>query len=195
MTTDTTTTPTAMRALVGGKADSWVLETDAPLPDQLGALRIQVHAAGLNRADLYALDGSYTANSQGEGPFTAGMEIAGIVERGSLLAPDLPTGTRVMGITTGGFADYALGHPRLMVPIPDSLSFEEAATLPVGLITEHDALVTQAGFGAGDSAAPTTWSPRCSRPPTATAPTSPSTTSAASSSVRCHRRPPSAVRS
>ncbi|GAC56275.1 putative oxidoreductase [Gordonia hirsuta DSM 44140 = NBRC 16056] len=143
--TTTVDTPT-MRALIGGKGDDWALE-QAPLPDQLGALRIQVHAAGMNRADLYALEGSYTANSQEEdGPFTAGMEIAGIVERGSLLAPDLPVGTRVMGITTGGFADYALGHPRLMVPIPENLSFEEAATLPVGLITEHDALVTQAGF-------------------------------------------------
>ncbi|MCF8610222.1 alcohol dehydrogenase catalytic domain-containing protein [Gordonia sp. HY285] len=108
--TTTIDTPT-MRALIGGKGDDWRLE-QAPLPDQLGALRIQVHAAGLNRADLYALEGSYTANSQEEeGPFTAGMEIAGIVERGSLLAPDLPVGTRVMGITAGGFADYALGHP------------------------------------------------------------------------------------
>ena len=146
----TTTRTDTMRALIGGKGDDWTLE-QVDLPEQLGALRIQVHAAGLNRADLYALEGSYTANSQEDGPFTAGMEIAGIVERSSPLAPHLPAGTRVMGITTGGFADYALGHPRLMVPIPDGLSFEEAATVPVGLITEHDALVTQAGFAAGNS--------------------------------------------
>lgn len=143
-------TPETMRALIGGKGTTWLLER-IPLPDQLGALRVQVHAAGLNRADLYALDGSYTANSQGEGPFTAGMEIAGVIERGSPLAPDLPAGTRVMGITTGAFGDYALAHPRLVVPIPDGLSFDEAASLPVGLITEHDALVTQAGFVTGES--------------------------------------------
>ncbi|MEU6195210.1 zinc-binding dehydrogenase [Streptomyces sp. NPDC047061] len=148
--TTTVTTPATMRALVGGKGDTWSLEETA-LPAQLGAVRIQVHAAGLNRADLYALEGTYTANSQGEGPFTAGMEVAGVVETGSPLAPHLPAGTRVMGITVGAFADYALCHPRLVVPIPDRLGFEEAATLPVGLVTEHDALVTQAGFTAGQS--------------------------------------------
>ncbi|MGW4121234.1 zinc-binding dehydrogenase [Nocardia sp. NPDC004711] len=139
-----------MRALIGGKGTEWVRE-DRELPEQLGAIRIQVMAAGLNRADLYALDGSYTANSQGDGPFVAGMEVAGVVETSSLLAPHLPVGTRVMGITAGAFADYALCHPRLVVPIPDNLGFDAAATLPVGLITEHDALVTQAGFTPGDT--------------------------------------------
>ncbi|MGV9408273.1 zinc-binding dehydrogenase [Nocardia sp. NPDC003693] len=139
-----------MRALIGGKTSDWVLE-DRDLPEQLGAIRIQVMAAGLNRADLYALEGSYTANSQDAGAFVAGMEVAGVVETSSPLAPHLPVGSRVMGITAGAFADYALCHPRLVVPIPDHLDFDTAATLPVGLITEHDALVTQAGFSAGDS--------------------------------------------
>lgn len=150
MTTSASPAPDNMRALIGGKEPEWVLDT-IDLPDQLGALRVQVMAAGLNRADLYALEGSYTANSQEAGPFTAGMEIAGIVETGSLLAPELPAGTRVMGVTVGGFADYAIGHPRLLVPIPEGISFEEAATLPIGLMTENDALVTQAGFTAGNS--------------------------------------------
>ncbi|MDL9935745.1 zinc-binding dehydrogenase [Gordonia sp. ABSL1-1] len=39
---------------------------------------------------------------------------------------------------------------RLMVPIPDGLSYPDAAALPVGLITEHDAL-NQADFSAGQS--------------------------------------------
>lgn len=151
----TTTTPlltghATMRALVGGRGHDWVQETRA-LPSQLGAIRIQVMAAGLNRADLYALDGTYTANSQEEGQYVAGMEVAGVVDISSPLAPHLPAGTRVMGITVNAFADYALCHPRMLVPIPEQLSFDEAATLPVGLITENDALVTQAGFIAGDS--------------------------------------------
>ncbi|MFE3259429.1 alcohol dehydrogenase catalytic domain-containing protein [Nocardia sp. NPDC059091] len=89
-----------MRALIGGKGTEWARE-DRELPEELGAIRIQVMAAGLNRADRYALDGSYTANSQGDGPFVAGMEVAGVVETSSLLAPHLPVGTRVMGITAG----------------------------------------------------------------------------------------------
>lgn len=146
----TTNAPSTMRALIGGQEDHWV-QAELPLPTQLGAIRIQVHAAGVNRADLYALEGTYTANGQSEGTFTAGMEVAGVVETSSLLAPHLPVGTRVMGITAGGFADFTLCHPRMLVPIPDGLTFDEAATLPVGLITEHDALVTQAGFTEGDT--------------------------------------------
>ncbi|TCJ96395.1 zinc-binding dehydrogenase [Nocardia alba] len=139
-----------MRALIGGAGPNWLLR-DIDTPHLLGAVRIQVMAAGLNRADLYALEGSYTANSQQAGEFTAGMEVAGVVETSSPLAPHLCAGTRVMGITIGGFADYALCDPRLLVPIPGGLSFEEAASLPIGLITEHDALVSQAGFVAGNS--------------------------------------------
>jgi NADPH:quinone reductase-like Zn-dependent oxidoreductase len=146
--TATTPVPSTMRALKGGRGSDWVLDSTA-LPDQLGAVRVQVMAAGVNRADLYALEGSYTANSQAEGEFVAGMEVAGVVETSSPLAPHLPVGTRVMGITVEAFADYVLCHPRMLVEIPEELTFEEAATLPVGLITEHDALVTQAGFTAG----------------------------------------------
>ncbi|WP_405181816.1 VOC family protein [Nocardia sp. NBC_01377] len=139
-----------MRALIGGAGKTWQLR-DIDSLSHLGAIRIQVMAAGINHADLYALDGSYTAKSQQSGEFTAGMEVAGIVETSSPLAPHLRAGTRVMGITVAAFADYALCDPRLLVPIPDGLSFEEAATLPVGLTTEHDALVTRAGFTVGNS--------------------------------------------
>lgn len=139
-----------MRALIGGLDKDWQLQT-RDIPDQLGAVRVQVMAAGINRADLYALEGTYAANSQAEGDFVAGMEVAGIVEVSSPLAPHLPAGTRVMGVTAAAFADYALCDPRLLVPIPDSVTFEQAATLPVGLMTEHDALVTQGGFACGNS--------------------------------------------
>src|SRR5437870_4412223 len=101
-----------MRALIGGAGPEWQLR-DIDIPHQLGAVRVQVMAAGLNRADLYALDGTYTANSQQAGEFTAGMEVAGVVETSSLLAPHLTAGTRVMGITVGAFADHALCDPRL----------------------------------------------------------------------------------
>jgi NADPH:quinone reductase-like Zn-dependent oxidoreductase len=136
-----------MRALIGGAGPDWQLR-EIDMPSQLGAVRLRVMAAGLNRADLYALEGSYTANSQTDGEYTAGMEVAGVIEVSSLLAPHLTAGTRVMGVTAGAFADHAICDPRLLVPIPDGLDFEQAATLPVGLMTEHDAM-TQAGFTAG----------------------------------------------
>ncbi|AZG46031.1 zinc-binding dehydrogenase [Gordonia insulae] len=138
-----------MRALIGGLGSDWKM-TDTDLPAlRLGAVRVRVVAAAMNRADLYMLEGTYSPNAKTSDVYTAGMEFAGIVETSSPMAPHLPVGTRVMGVTLGAFADYALCHPGTLLPIPDDLSFSDAATLPVGLATEHDALVTQAGFSAG----------------------------------------------
>jgi NADPH2:quinone reductase len=141
--------PQSMRALIGGHGPHWQLEhVDLPAAPPATA-RVRVIAAGINRADLLKLDGSYGA-SHATGSFGAGMEFAGIVETdpGS---PHLPAGTPVMGVTVGAFADYALCLPALLLAIPEGISFVEAAALPTGLITEHDALVTQAGFAAGHS--------------------------------------------
>ena len=49
-------------------------------------------------------------------------------------------GSRVMGTGTGAFAEYAVAHHRHVLPIPDGLTFEQAATLPTGLLTEYGAL-------------------------------------------------------
>ncbi|MEV0788690.1 zinc-binding dehydrogenase [Kribbella sp. NPDC050459] len=140
-----------MRALIGGLGPDWKLQ-DKELPAmQLGAVRVRIAAAALNRADLYMLEGTYSPASKTTDVYGAGMEFAGTVEISSPEAPHLPAGTRVMGVTLGAFADYTLCHPGTLLRIPDDVSFEEAAGLPVGLATEHDALVTQAGFTAGHS--------------------------------------------
>ncbi|HEY5853860.1 MAG TPA: alcohol dehydrogenase catalytic domain-containing protein [Aldersonia sp.] len=99
---------------------------------QLGAVRVRIVAAALNRADLYMLEGSYSLGGQLADVFTAGMEFAGVVETSSPMAPHLPIGTRVMGVTKGAFADYALCHPGTLIPMPEGLSFTDAAALPVG---------------------------------------------------------------
>ena len=66
-------------------------------------------------------------------------------------ASGFDVGDRVMGTTLGAFAPFALVDHRHVVSVPASLSWTDAAALPVGLTTEHDALVTQAGFEAGQS--------------------------------------------
>jgi NADPH:quinone reductase len=142
--------PPTMRALIGGRGPRWRLEhVDLPTVPP-GVVRVRVIAAGINRADLLKLDGSYGASAT-TGSFGAGMEFAGIVETEDPRSPHLPVGTPVMGVTVGAFADYALCLPGLLLPIPAGISFTEAAALPTGLITEHDALVTQAGLTAGQS--------------------------------------------
>jgi NADPH2:quinone reductase len=142
--------PPTMRALIGGHGPCWRLE-HVNLPTvPPGVVRVRVVAAGINRADLYKLDGTYGV-APTTGSFGAGMEFAGIVETEDPGSPHLPVGAPVMGVTVGAFADYALCLPGLLLPIPTGISFAEAAALPTGLITEHDALVTQAGLTAGQS--------------------------------------------
>lgn len=142
-----------MRALTGGVGPNWELrEVDVPTPRQ-GQLLVRVAAAGLNRADLYMLEGSYSPTAAELRTFTAGLEVAGeVVAVGDgTTGPGPVVGSRVMGTTVGAFATYALVDQRLAVEVPATLSWTDAAALPVALNTEHDALVTQAGFTAGRS--------------------------------------------
>ena len=148
--TQTTTTKT-MRALVGGVAPDWeAREVDVPAAGP-GQLLVRVRAAALNRADLYMLEGSYSPNTKSTNVYTAGLELAGEVAAVGDGVAGFAVGDRVMGAMLGSFAQYAVIDHRHAIAVPASLSFTDAAALPVGLSTEHDALVTQAGFEAGDT--------------------------------------------
>ncbi len=140
---------TTMPALRGGAGPDWVLEEiDVPTP-RPGQALVRVEAAGLNRADLGMLLGTYRPGGVSLRSFTAGLELAGTVEAVGSAVTGVAVGDRVMGTTLGAFAAYALADARQLVPVPDGISWTEAAALPVALTTEHDALVTQAGFTAG----------------------------------------------
>jgi NADPH:quinone reductase len=140
-----------MRALVGGTGPEWqVRELDVPAPAN-GEVLIGVRAPGLNRADLYMLEGSYNPKSQTGTVFTAGLELAGEVVAVGEGVTGVTVGERVSGAGLGAFADYAVLDARHLIAVPDSISSIEAAALPVGLATEHDALVTQGRFRAGQS--------------------------------------------
>jgi len=138
----------SMPALVGGNGPDWeVHDVAIPVPGP-GQVLVQVRAAGVNRADLGMLAGRYPAGGPG-GEFTAGLELAGEVEAVGSGVDGVEPGDRVMAAALGSFAGFALVDHRHLMPVPTSLSWTDAAALPVGLSTEHDALV-QAGFGAGD---------------------------------------------
>ncbi|MFJ9566950.1 zinc-binding dehydrogenase, partial [Streptomyces fuscichromogenes] len=80
----------------------------------------------------------------------AGRDCAGGVAAWGTAAPTASVGDRVMGVTLGAFAPYALVDHRHVIAVPDSLSWTDAAALPVALATEHDALA-QGGFGLRES--------------------------------------------
>lgn len=122
-----------------------------PVPDAGDHdLLVEVHAAGMNRVDLDMLAGNYNGNDTGRS-FVAGREAAGVVVAAGPLAEGFAIGDRVMGATPqGGFASVAPMDARHALPVPPGLDWTGAASLPVGLSTEHDALL-QSGFRPGDS--------------------------------------------
>jgi NADPH2:quinone reductase len=111
---------------------------------------VRVGASALNRIDLIMVKGATHGGVGGMG-IPLGVEWAGeIVE----IAPGVEkwkVGDRVMGAGIGAFAEYTLGHAQRMYAIPAGLSFEQAATLPVGLQTMHDAISTNGMLASGET--------------------------------------------
>lgn len=118
-----------------------------PVADQV---RVRVHAAGLNRADLLQRAGGYPA-PPGAPATIPGLEIAGEVDAAGPDAHGIRVGERVFGIVGGGaHAEYALTSPELLAPIPANLDYITAAAVPEVFMTAYDALFSQAELGLGE---------------------------------------------
>lgn len=90
---------------------------------------VEVHAASLNRGECSAL------RDADEG-WRPGWDLAGSVIRAAADGTGPPEGTRVVGWVNGGsWAERAAVRTDHLAAIPDSLSFETAATLPVAGLT------------------------------------------------------------
>jgi NADPH:quinone reductase len=111
---------------------------------------VKVRAAALNRADLATARGMPHGSHGGIGA-AVGIEWAGEVVEAGAEAKGFSAGDRVMCSGTGGYAEYAVSDWGRVNPMPDGMSFEQAATLPVSLITLHNALVTAGRLQAGES--------------------------------------------
>jgi NADPH2:quinone reductase len=138
-----------MRAIIATAGGPTVADVDEP---RLGAgsVLVRVHAAALNRVDLRMSRGMAHGSAGGIGQ-VCGMEWAGEIVAVPADVDGWAEGQRVMGVGAGAFAQFTAPTAGSMFPIPETLSYEEAATLPVGLQTMHDALITQGGFTAGQS--------------------------------------------
>lgn len=112
---------------------------------------IRVHAAGLNRADLLQAKGLYPP-PLGFSPNIPGLEFAGeIISVGSSVS-SWNVGDRVFGITAGeAQAEFLRIDHRLLMKIPERLTYTEAAAIPEAFITAHDAIFTQGGLRDGET--------------------------------------------
>jgi NADPH:quinone reductase len=135
-----------MKAAVAAENGLDVREVPQPRPKPSEVL-VRVRAAGLNRADLAAARGAYAGHGSAGSPI--GLEWAGeVVEIGTEVKGIRP-GDRVMCSGRGGYAEFATCDFGRITPMPNGLSFEQAATLPIALITMHDALITNGRLTAG----------------------------------------------
>jgi len=120
-----------------------------PVP-QGNEILIKVHAAGINRSDVMSRQSNvYGAGTKTEIP---GLEISGIVEAAGPDAKRWKAGDRVCAlIAGGGYAEYRAVDERLCLPIPEGLSFEEAASLPETIFTIWSNVFKDADFKAGEN--------------------------------------------
>ncbi len=141
-----------MRAIeVTAYGDSDELEVvDEEKPDpEPGEVRIEVEAAGINFADIMQRRGVYPGGP--DAPYTPGMEAAGTIDATGE-GVDLDEGDRVVAmLNTGGYAEYATANAQMLFPIPEGMSFEEAAGFPVQFLTAHSCLFEWGGLEAGES--------------------------------------------
>ncbi|HEY7027009.1 MAG TPA: NAD(P)H-quinone oxidoreductase [Gemmatimonadales bacterium] len=124
-------------------------EVPTPEPEP-GQIRVRVHAVGLNRADLGQRRGRYPA-PPGWPADIPGMEYAGEVEKLGEGSSRWRVGDRVMGLVGGGaHAEFVVVHQDETIPMPEGMSFTDAAAIPEAFLTAWDALVTRGRLGAGD---------------------------------------------
>jgi len=112
-----------------------VREAPDPEPGD-GEVRIRVHAAGINFADLMARVGLYP--DAPKIPCVVGYEVSGVVDRVGKGATRVKPGDRVLAMPKfGGYTDTLVTSERQAFRMPDKMTFEEGAALPVVYLTAH----------------------------------------------------------
>jgi NADPH:quinone reductase-like Zn-dependent oxidoreductase len=124
---------------------------ERPTPDRPlgGQVLIDVKASGINFADTLARIGLY--QDAPKPPCVVGYEVAGIVRAVGPGVEELSEGDRVMaGTRFGGYAEQVVVSAGDTVPLPDKLSFEQGAAIPVNYATAWAGLVRYGSLQPGE---------------------------------------------
>jgi len=124
---------------------------EAPAPALLpGCLRVEVRAAGCNFFDILMVQGRYQVKPPF--PFIPGAEIAGVVREVGSGARGFAVGDRVLASAgLGGFAEEAVVPARGAWTLPEAMSFEEGAALPIIYPTSYAGLVDRGQLRPGET--------------------------------------------
>jgi acyl transferase domain-containing protein/NADPH:quinone reductase-like Zn-dependent oxidoreductase/acyl carrier protein len=118
-----------------GTIDALEWQPSDTMPVRDGEVEIRVRATGLNFRDvLIALD-LYPDKVS-----TFGEECSGEIVRVGSGVHHLAPGDRVLGMGSGAFASHLTTDADLAIRMPDTMGFDEAATIPIAFLTAHYAL-------------------------------------------------------
>ncbi|TKT75746.1 NADPH:quinone oxidoreductase family protein [Aquamicrobium sp. LC103] len=124
-------------------------EVPTPTPGK-GQVLVKVKACGLNFFDGLMVEGKY--QTRPELPFTPGSEVAGVVMQVGEGVTALQPGQRVLAFNgIGGYAEEAIAEADRVYPIPDAMSFEQAAGFLITYATSHHALKDRAALQPGET--------------------------------------------
>ncbi|KAL2335653.1 hypothetical protein Fmac_016866 [Flemingia macrophylla] len=160
--------PTHMKAWVyseyGNIEETLKFDPDVPIPDiKEDQVLIKVVAAALNPVDCKRALGYFkdTDSSLNEIKTVPGYDVAGVVVKVGIKVKKFKVGDEVYGDiidhdgvnklqSIGSLAEYSAAEEKLLAHIPSNLSFIEAASLPLAILTASQAL-ERVEFSAGKS--------------------------------------------
>ena len=125
-----------------GAHDRLTLETAPALRPGPGEVRVDVRAIGINYADVIVRMGLYASAKELVGwPITPGFEVSGVVASVGEGVTDLEVGARVFAVTLfDGYASQVVVPRHQVFPIPEGLSYGQAAAIPAVFLTAWYAL-------------------------------------------------------
>ena len=128
-----------------GPSDLEVREVAEPVPGPDDVL-VEVHRVGVSFPDLLLSKGEYQLKP--EPPFTLGVDFAGTVVSG----PGFEPGQRVAGVNAYGAAAELVANPAMFTfALPDPVSYDEGAALPMNYLTAQFALAERGQLRAGET--------------------------------------------
>jgi len=131
-----------------GSIKNLKLQTENLDPPKDNEICVQVKAIGLNFADIFAMQGLYSATPKGS--FIPGLEFSGEIIAVGASVEEWKVGDKVMGATKfGGYVSHINSHHRYVLPLPEGWNFEEGAGFLVQGLTAYYALTTLGNLQKG----------------------------------------------
>jgi NADPH:quinone reductase-like Zn-dependent oxidoreductase len=123
-----------------GSIDKIILVEEKREEPGINEVTVEVKAIGLNFADLFAIQGLYSATP--EGSFVPGLEYSGIILKKGKEVNDFQVGDKIMGgIRFGAYTTHLNIDSWYILKLPEDWSFEEGASFIVQALTAYYSLV------------------------------------------------------